>query len=208
MANKITLFRVLLVFLILSMIKINPIWNLIAVILIAITMFLDAIDGLVARHFNTSTLNGSIYDILADRIIENIFFIYFASNHLIGVWAPIIICVRGLIIDTLRAISFSHGKTPFGTTTLHQKSWTIYLACSKTSRGLYNTFKMLTFMCYAAIMDKQNILFNVIDEKSFNHIAFIFLCGTIVLCLLRAIPVIWEGLLIANKSSHTSIIEN
>ena len=46
-------------------------------------------------------------DIAADRIIENVFWIYFAVNDIIHFWMPLAILTRGFITD---AIEVSHSE--------------------------------------------------------------------------------------------------
>lgn len=47
---------------------------------IALIFILDAVDGYVARRSHTTSVFGAVFDIAADRIIENVFWIYFAVN--------------------------------------------------------------------------------------------------------------------------------
>lgn len=170
-------------------------------------MVLDAVDGLVARHLNTTSIPGSIYDILADRIIENTFFIFFVANQLFNIWFAILILVRGLIIDAIRAIFATTGKTAFGLTTLHSSKWAINIACSRISRGLYNTTKMLTFIAFSALVDANNMLVYLVDDIWLAKFGYILLWVTTIICIIRAVPVVYESVKInRHLTSPNSLI--
>lgn len=53
---------------------------------IVLIFTLDAVDGLVARKYNQTTKLGAILDTVADRIIENTFWIYFTVTGLTPFW--------------------------------------------------------------------------------------------------------------------------
>lgn len=201
MANAITFIRVAIAIVGLSIIQISPMLNLISIFFIILSMLLDALDGFIARCLNTTTLNGSIYDILADRIIENIFFIYFAAFSLFSFWFAIIIIIRGLTIDAIRTLYLARGKTAFGASTFHTLPWAKLLTCSKLSRGSYNTLKMITFILYAAILMPENIIFNHLSMRELEFAATICLWTTLTLAILRALPVLFEARFL-NKIYH------
>ena len=202
MANTVTLFRVILALIVLFIIRINPYTNLIAIFLIILSMLLDIVDGALARRLNTSSLNGSIYDLLADRIIENIFFIYFASLSLFNVWFALVIMLRGLTIDAIRTLYTAKGKTAFGENTWHTNRWATALVCSKLSRGAYNTFKLLTFISFAAILEPEGYIFTLLNMKQLEIIAAIFLWATVSISLLRGIPVLLDAWLQKRASNR------
>lgn len=204
MANLITFLRVIIAMVVLIIIKINPWYNLFAILLIVISMVLDAADGYVARLLNSTTPMGSIFDILADRIIENIFFIYFSAMSLFNVWFAVIIMIRGLTIDAIRTIFAASGKTAFGKSSLHTQNWTKILVCSKFSRGTYNTFKMSTFICFSALLEPEGYLLKLISLQQLHFIAELSLWITTGIALLRAIPVIVEGWLAGTATQQTS----
>lgn len=193
MANMITFFRVILAFFSLAIIRVNPALNLTAISLIFICMLFDALDGYIARQLKTTTLQGSVFDILADRIIENIFFIFFTTTLMINIWCTFIIITRGLVIDALRSLFLSQDKTAFGQTTLHKTKWAREIACSRISRATYNIVKMLTFMCYGALLMPHSAIFSVFPLDYVQILAKVCLWLTIIMCLLRALPVLIDG---------------
>lgn len=199
MANLVTLVRVLIALFVLAVVQINPFMNLLAIALILISMLLDAVDGYIARHNQTASFAGSVYDILADRIIENVFFIYFAVFSLFSFWFAIVMLLRGLAIDAVRTLFANQGKTAFGKNTLHSNTWTQLLACSKLSRGSYNTLKLLTFICFSLLLMPQSLFFHYIDYKYLERIASLILWLTVLMSILRALPVLFEGFILNHK---------
>lgn len=184
--------RVILALVAISILKINSILNLIGCGLIIVSLLLDALDGYLARRSNTASIPGGIYDILADRIIENVFFIYFACQSLFNYWFAFVILIRGLTADAVRTV-FSHtGKTAFGPKTLHSKWWCKVLACSRFSRGLYNTSKLLTFTLYGLLSFPESFIFSYIDKNFIVLWAQVSLWLCVIVALLRTFPVIYE----------------
>lgn len=69
---------------------------------IPIIFGLDAVDGIIARKRNGTSEIGAVLDIVADRVIENTFWIYFTAMGLIPSWMPIVVMTRGILTDRLR----------------------------------------------------------------------------------------------------------
>ena len=71
LANKLTLFRVILVpfFITALMIPVIPFGNLFALIVFALASITDMLDGKVARKYNMITDLGKFLDPLADKIM-------------------------------------------------------------------------------------------------------------------------------------------
>lgn len=192
MANTITLIRVLIALVAVAILKLSPLCNFLGTILILVCLSLDAVDGYVARYLNTATISGGIYDILADRIIENIFFIYFACQSLFGVWIAFIFLIRGLTIDAIRNIFSYSGKTAFGENTIHSNNWTKFLACSRFSRGSYNGLKIAVFTLFAALLQPHSYLSKVVSPDLLHFFGNIALGLCLLIAILRALPVIYE----------------
>lgn len=192
MANLITTIRIVLGIFALSIIKISAVYNFMAVGIIVVCMLLDALDGYFARLLNASSLVGSVYDILADRMIENLFFIYFATQSLFSVWIAIFFTIRGLTLDAIRSLFLSIGKTAFGPKSIHSEPWAKVLTGSRTSRACYNAGKMLTFSGYALLTFPQAGYLN----SFISFFAPICLWLTVLVASLRSIPVLYEALAI------------
>ena len=78
-ANLITLFRLILVFVVISLFGVHVYLDILLVGLIGLILFLDAVDGYVARRLNQASDFGALFDIVSDRIVECIFWVYFAG---------------------------------------------------------------------------------------------------------------------------------
>lgn len=101
-ANQITVIRPLLSFRVLLVLGRHPALDGLLCIVIVGIFALDALDGYLARKRKETSKIGEILDTLADRMIENTFWIYFTPTGQLPVWMPI---VNALI---LRA---QHGET-------------------------------------------------------------------------------------------------
>lgn len=69
---------------------------------IAIIFALDGVDGYIARRRNETSKLGEVLDTVADRIIENTFWIYFTTTGRLPLWMPIAVMPRGFITDSLQ----------------------------------------------------------------------------------------------------------
>ena len=76
--NKVTLLRVAVGFGAVCLFGRGPWANLAAVGLTVAAIALDALDGHIARKRKMATPEGAQLDILGDRMIENVYFTYFA----------------------------------------------------------------------------------------------------------------------------------
>ena len=116
MANLISLFRVILAFALLLLLKcfVTQTYYIVAVVLTLIVVLLDALDGWVARKLNEQSKLGSVIDILGDRVVENAYWIVFCAYGWVGVYVPLVFMTRSLVTDTLRSLAFAEGYTAFG----------------------------------------------------------------------------------------------
>ncbi len=117
MANHITTLRLaLLVVVVLLSYLAPPIWQWANVPLLIVIFVLDAVDGWVARVRHEESLFGAIYDIAADRVVENVLWIVCAHLQLVPVWVALVFITRGILVDAVRSVGASQGKTPFSLT--------------------------------------------------------------------------------------------
>ena len=135
--NLITLARILMAFASVALFRHGVYANGAALILLAVALALDAVDGYVARHSGRTSDVGAAFDIAADRIVESVYWIYFASAGLISFWIPAVVVARGGLTDFLRAVAFTQGQTAFGDKTMMQTWWGKLLVGSRASRALY-----------------------------------------------------------------------
>lgn len=197
-ANLITLSRLGVLFLIFSVLgKGEPRWHLLALVLTVLLIALDGVDGMVARLLKEVSEFGSVFDIVVDRIVENCFWIYFASRGVISVWVPFIVITRGFFTDGVRSVALAKGMTAFGESSLQKSPLGKALVTSKVSRGLYGFVKVLSFL-FLIVMEGLSLPGSrafVPEEWGqviiYSGYATIYL--TVAFCILRGIPVIVES---------------
>ncbi len=68
--NLITLVRIFLAFISVALFRLGSYANGAALVLLVITLSLDAVDGYVARRSGRTSDVGAAFDITADRIVE------------------------------------------------------------------------------------------------------------------------------------------
>src|SRR6476661_1803750 len=112
MANLITIGRLLLVFIVIALVYEGGVTTITFCIpVVALIFAADGLDGYVARKRKSTSQFGSIFDIAGDRIVENALWIAFANLGLITVAAPLLVMTRGFVVDGIRSVSYSEGKT-------------------------------------------------------------------------------------------------
>lgn len=111
-ANKLTLFRILLVpvFLIFMYID-NPNHQLYAAIIFTIAALTDMLDGHLARSRNLITTFGKFMDPLADKILTCAAFIALVEMNILPAWAVVIIIAREFMITGFRTLAASRDIT-------------------------------------------------------------------------------------------------
>ena len=103
--NKVTALRVAVGFAAVSLFGRGAWANLAAVGLTVASIALDALDGHIARTKKLATPMGAQVDILGDRMIENVYFTYFAVVGMVSLWLPVFFFARGLATDFLRGLA-------------------------------------------------------------------------------------------------------
>lgn len=91
----------------------NPAVQLLSVPYLFFALFLDTVDGVIARRTGTTSLMGSVLDIATDRTYELVLWIVLADLGTISVAIPLIVIVRTTLTDAIRSIGVSQGKAPF-----------------------------------------------------------------------------------------------
>ena len=86
-----------------------PITWLIASILFIIAAISDFLDGWWARKFNQVTTFGKFFDSIADKLLTNCVLIVMACATIIPIWMVIILVLRDFIIDVVRQILATKG---------------------------------------------------------------------------------------------------
>ena len=137
MANFITIFRVILMFIGVYLICAhldNPIAGIWALVLTIVAFAMDGLDGYVARKFHEESKLGALLDIMSDRIVENTYWILFAVMGWISIIFPLVAITRGFITDTIRSAAMERGYTAFGKTTMQKNPICVFITSSKFMR--------------------------------------------------------------------------
>jgi CDP-diacylglycerol--glycerol-3-phosphate 3-phosphatidyltransferase len=197
--NKVTALRVAVGFAAVSLFGRGPWANLTAIVLTVTTIALDALDGHIARQKNLATPVGAQLDVLGDRMIENVYFTYFAVVGMVSLWLPVFFFARGAATDFLRSLAMRAGHSGWGANTMLQTWWGRALVASRWSRGLYAAMKCLCF-CYLglelALTRGPVALLGGMTADLHGLVrvgAHVLTWMTAAFCLLRGLPVLAEG---------------
>ncbi|HKQ85821.1 MAG TPA: CDP-alcohol phosphatidyltransferase family protein [Candidatus Acidoferrales bacterium] len=170
--------------------------DVVGIALTVIAIALDGVDGYIARARNLATPLGAQLDILGDRVIENLFFTFFAVTGLISLWVPIAFFARGATTDFLRGLASRSGRVGFGRDGMLDSAWSRLLVASRISRAAYATLKCVCF-CYLggllAISHLGTASLVAVPLSTLVLIGKALTGCSVLFCFLRAIPVIWEG---------------
>jgi len=197
--NKVTAMRVVVGFAAVSLFGRGAWANLAAVALTVGSIALDALDGHIARAKKLETPVGAQIDILGDRMIENVYFTYFAVVGMVSLWLPVFFFARGAATDFLRGLALRSGHAGWGANAMLQSWWGRALVASRWSRGLYAAMKCLCF-CYLGLelalthgpvaligglgVDAQNLVVTYGQVLTWATAGF---------CFARGLPVLMEG---------------
>ena len=187
-ANIITLTRVCLTFTIIVLFGKNLYIDCAAIATIPLIFMLDAVDGYIARRYKQTNAIGAVLDIAADRIIENVFWIYFAILQIVHLWMPLAILTRGFMTDAIRSFALKEGDTPFE---MMKTPWTQALTSSRTSRLLSGTSKMVAFFAMALLLAIKTHQGQ--HTEALHTATQILAIIAVAICLLRGTPVLMEG---------------
>jgi CDP-diacylglycerol--glycerol-3-phosphate 3-phosphatidyltransferase len=197
--NQVTVARVLAAFAAVALFTVAPdalVVDLAAALLTILAIALDGIDGHLARSRGLATPLGAQLDILGDRVVENLFFTCFAVSGLISLWVPVLFFVRGTMTDFFRGQAVRAGRNGFGGNSMVESWWGRSLVASRMSRGAYAALKCVCF-CYLGLLLPLGHLSATCLAGKVQHSLLIagwaITGATVAFCVLRAIPVIWEG---------------
>ena len=191
--NLITLLRIPLLAIIIRMLYSSAAgMRFVAAGLIVVLIFMDTLDGMVARATKQTSLLGSILDIAADRAVELVLWVVAADLDLIPVIVPLIVITRGVFVDALRAVAPAYGMAPFD---LVRSRLGKLLVGSPWLRAPYGLVKAIAFFLLALgyAFAAQS---TATARQAANSIAAIAQIATwlaVALCLVRGIPVFIEA---------------
>lgn len=113
LANKLTLFRIILVPIILIIPFFNiqgnvwgiPITYLIIDIIFILASFTDKLDGYIARSKNQITTFGKFLDPIADKILVIVAMLILVEARRLPAWIPAIVVIREFIVSGYRLVA-------------------------------------------------------------------------------------------------------
>ena len=167
-----------------------------AVLLTIVAIALDGVDGYLARTRGLATPLGAQLDILGDRVVENLFFTFFAVAGLVSLWLPILFFVRGIVTDFLRGLASRAGQSGFADRSMLETWWGRALVASRASRAAYAILKCVCF-CYLGLLQPvarwQADWLDAGVRHSLLLTGQMLAAAAAVFCVVRAVPVLWEG---------------
>ena len=197
--NWITLIRVLLVFVVVAFFHVNVYVSAAMLVLSVLVIAMDALDGYIARLTGSSSDLGALLDIVGDRIVEHVFWIYFATMGLIPMWIPMIVITRTVLTDMTRSLAFQRGKTPFGEKSMMESWWARALVSSRISRATYGIAKAVGF-CYLGATITLRLAMSewswTIPTELWSTILIagqVLVYVVVGFCVVRGFPVLWDG---------------
>ncbi len=191
LANIVTLSRIFLVFIVVGLLfsKDCPYSYILALILTAILMWFDGLDGFIARKLNISSKLGALLDIMGDRIVENVFWVAFCALGWINVAIPVIVLTRGIVTDSLRTLAFEKGYTAFGKTTMMQGKIAKFIVASNFCRFTYALCKAVAF--FFLILGYFPVEYP--NKELVIQIGTVCAVIATAFCVLRGVPVVIES---------------
>jgi CDP-diacylglycerol--glycerol-3-phosphate 3-phosphatidyltransferase len=189
-ANLVAITRAMFAFLAVAILFHRSDLYLLAALLTIVSILMDGLDGWVARQYGEVSRIGAVIDILTDRIVELTYWIAFAVLGWIPAWVPIVVAVRGLLVDGARAVAFERGLTAFGPTTMMRSRIGNFLVASRESRSAYGIAKAAAFtliiVAHASDLPPA-------AEPVVLTVGLVCVYISVVLCVLRGIPVLLEA---------------
>ena len=161
--------------------------------LIIFTIFIDAIDGMIARRRGSASALGAVLDIAIDRVVENVFWITFVSLRLVPLWIALVVVTRGILTDAVRGFALGQGLKPFD---MMRTEWGRWLVSQRFMRGFYGFTKAVTFPALA-LLHALTLIWTGTAQAAYlpplRIVVDALVFFTIALNLLRGIPVLVES---------------
>jgi CDP-diacylglycerol--glycerol-3-phosphate 3-phosphatidyltransferase len=199
-ANIITLGRVFLVFGAVLLFQGSVALCFCAAILTILIIWLDSLDGYVARKLGVASDFGALFDITGDRIVEHIYLIFYAAVGSVSFWVPVVFVTRSFLADTVRSVAYSkEGKTPFGKKTMMTSPVTRFMTASRFSRAIYGSLKAVVFVLLGVLIALRKAAHTgqpILAESwqtNLETVTTVLVWVTVGFNLVRGIPVLWEG---------------
>jgi CDP-diacylglycerol--glycerol-3-phosphate 3-phosphatidyltransferase len=194
MANTITLARIPLLIVVVLLLYLGSPWIQVATSgIVLFLIFMDTLDGIVARRRQEVGMVGSKLDIAVDRLVELVLWVAYANLDLISVAIPIIVIIRGTMVDAIRSFSLVWGETSFG---MMRTKWGQRLVASNFMRSLYGLAKALAFCTLALALGLGQLWSGTPQAGSAEAIRIFAVTMSWIataICVLRGAPVLLEA---------------
>ena len=191
MANLVSLLRTLLGLVVIGLLFIpSQAIYLLCFVLTVIVIAMDALDGYLARKLNESSKLGAVIDILGDRVIEQVYWVTFLALGWLPLWVPLVVIVRGIVVDGLRSVAFEQGYTAFGQASMQQSPIGKLLVSSNFSRTAYAVAKAVAF---AFMILGHTPGFASSLSQPITAVGLICTYIAVAFCVVRGLPVLIEG---------------
>lgn len=167
--------------------------KVVAFTLVIFIVFLDGIDGIVARRRGEATALGSVLDIAIDRVVENVFWIAFVDLGLVPVWIALVVVTRGILTDAVRGFALARGMTAFE---MMQTDWGRWLVSGRFMRALYGFAKVTVFAALVAVYALQEMWAGRPNARllpELETLVFGLVLLTVGLTVVRGLPVLIES---------------
>ncbi len=149
-ANCIVALRTLLVFVVIYLLNVDCFsLRVAALVILAIAAALDWLDGFIAKRCGISSKLGGLMDTLGDRITENLLLVFFAYQHIIPVFVPLVFVTRSFVADFIRYLDFRSG---FSTFSINTSVWGKVFVASPVSRAVYLLLKIMFFFLAGIVL--------------------------------------------------------
>lgn len=194
--NLVIATRVALAFVTVGLYTLSFPWATGALALTALVIWMDALDGQLARRLDVASDLGAVMDITADRIVEHVFWIFFALSHAVGAWVPILVVTRSFVVDAARSLAFAQGETAFGDKTMMRSPLGRFLVASRFMRNAYGCAKVGAFLLLGAVATLSATGAPRVSpglEGGLLLAAQALVLTAVALNLARGIPVVWES---------------
>jgi CDP-diacylglycerol--glycerol-3-phosphate 3-phosphatidyltransferase len=201
MANLITIGRLVLLFVTIFLIYIGSVSVIGACMpLVAVIFVSDGLDGWVARKRGSTSTFGAVFDIAGDRIVENALWVVFADLDLIPVWVPLLVLTRGIIVDSLRSLSYAEGMTAFGERNMMRSTLSTWLTAGRFMRGLFGWAKAIGFVFLTGLEGDRHSdapgswVGALYGQEWFTFVGWLLVWIAVTLTIVRGIPVIIDAM--------------
>lgn len=150
LANLVVLLRTAMVLAAIAMLQADvPGVRFSGLVTLSLACAMDWLDGFLARRLGVASQVGGLLDTLADRITENLLFVFLAYHHLVPLFVPLFFICRSFLADFVRALLFKRG---IGTFAIQTSALGRLLVSSEISRVLYLLVKLVVFLAGGAVL--------------------------------------------------------